>query len=169
MDNHSPMNKADTIKALTEKNIAHDPKAPAKDLTALLKAHTTAPAAPAAPAPQATGAIVTPAVPLPSMPTPPKPSEDDLAEVEVGEAPMLEKRELPLIVKPTDPNGWKNDEQARYAAILNGYAYRNPKKWAKKKGMLIARLIEIGNDPDALQKYMAANGGVSFKDKRFEQ
>lgn len=69
--------------------------------------------------------------------------------IEVGDPEILRPRELPLVIK-VPKGGWKNDEQAEYAKVLNGYAYKNAKKWKKKKNLLIARLVEIGKDPELL-------------------
>lgn len=85
-------------------------------------------------------------------------------EFDVKDPQVLRPTELPLVITPTSGD-WKNDEQATYAGILNGYAYKNPKKWEKKKASLLARLSEIGTDPEALARYMVPDGNLSFTDK----
>lgn len=60
--------------------------------------------------------------------------------IEVGEPMDLRPKNLPLVVKL--PPG-ASSAQVEYAKILNGYAYQNPEKWAKKKDLLIARLRSL--------------------------
>lgn len=85
--------------------------------------------------------------------------------LEVGDPVLLRPVSLPLVVKPAKGTDWKNDEQRQYAGYLNGYAYKNPKKWAKKRAVLLKRLVEIGNDPDALYIYTGNMDGLEFKNR----
>ena len=69
--------------------------------------------------------------------------------IEVGNPQVLRPKELPLVIKePKD--GWKNPQQAEYAAILNGYAYKNEAKWPKKRAALVKNLVAIGENPGLL-------------------
>ncbi len=90
-------------------------------------------------------------------------------ELVVGDPQLLRPIELPLVVRPAEGKEWKNAEQAEYAAVLNGYAYRNPKKWAAKKDALIKTLHEIGSNPEAIIKVRGNVSGVSFKNKLISQ
>lgn len=90
---------------------------------------------------------------------------------EVGDPMELRPKELPLVITP-NKEGWANDAQAEFAAILNGYAYRNPVKWAAKKAALLAQLEALAENPGKLSQFKgtAADGGkLSFKDKRFQE
>lgn len=159
MGNFQPMNKADVQAALTARGITFDPSAKAAELKAALDKAIldgqNAPGVLTAPTPPASAPIT-------------EPDRADLDDIEVGDPQLLRPIELPLVVKPANGGDWKNDAQAIYATTLNGYAYRNPAKWARKKGTLIARLAEIGRNPDALAKYQADDGSLSFKDKRLQ-
>ncbi len=86
------------------------------------------------------------------------------SEFKVKDPQELRPKELPLVISPSS-GGWKNDEQAEYAKYLNGYAYKNPAKWATKKETLLERLSEIGSNPDAIIKYRGAVNKVSFKNQ----
>lgn len=92
-------------------------------------------------------------------------------ELEVGDPQMLRPVELPLVVKPANGAAWKNDKQARYAAGLNAYAYKNPAKWGVKKAELLNRLLAIGDNPSLFDQF-AGNPdsvGLSYKNKIIEQ
>jgi hypothetical protein len=163
---------ADLKAELTKKGVAFDPKAKQADLQKLLDAQPgeqpSAPTAPVAAVPHVAQTIPS------ATPQAPVPSDDELAELEVADPEELRPVELPLVIKPKNGEDWKNEEQATYARILNGYSYKNPGKWRKKKAALLARLIEIGNDPSALNKYLAPGElgegqKVEFKDKRFQK
>lgn len=103
---------------------------------------------------------------------------ETIGDVEVGDPQLLRPVELPLVVKPKDGGEWKNPEQARFAANLNAYAYKNPKKWAEKRNDqttpdgkvlkgLVSQLIEIGKNPSAINKYVGNDGAnISYSDKR---
>lgn len=82
-------------------------------------------------------------------------------EIEVGNPIDLRPKELPLVVK-TPKGGWKNEQQEKFAKTLNAYAYSNTTKWGVKKDVLIARLVEIGKDPQAFHKYAGLEDGVMF-------
>lgn len=87
----------------------------------------------------------------------------------VGKPQEVRPKELPLVIKP-ESGKWKNDAQAEYARTLNSYAYRNPEKWEEKKSVLIKRLKEIGETPDAIRKYEGNKGGnLSYKNKLIEE
>lgn len=84
----------------------------------------------------------------------------------VGDPLEFRPTELPLVIKPPEGKDWANREQAAYARVLNAAAYSN-KLWSKNqmshdgkelpnsaiKDVEVARLIEIGNNPDAYYKY----------------
>lgn len=102
------------------------------------------------------------------------PTSIEAEDIEVGDPQVLRPVELPLVVKPTDGGAWSNDNQAEYAATLNGYAYKNPAKWAKKKSKLIANLVAIGKDPSLLfpikgQIEGQENQKLEFKNKLMQQ
>lgn len=95
-------------------------------------------------------------------------------DIEVGDPQVLRPVELPLVVKPTDGGSWSNENQAEYARTLNGYAYKNPKKWAKKKAKLIANLVAIGKDASLLFPIKGEIEGqegqrLEFKNKLMQQ
>lgn len=85
-------------------------------------------------------------------------------EFTVEDPEILKPKELPLVIKPKDED-WKNEAQAKYARLLNGYAYSNPKKWKIKKAVLLARLSEIGKDEGAIVKYMGNEDKLQIKNK----
>ena len=66
--------------------------------------------------------------------------ETTASGIEIGEPLDLRPKNLPLVVKL--PEG-ASTAQKEYAKVLNGYAYQNPKKWAKKKNQLIKRLESL--------------------------
>jgi hypothetical protein len=86
-----------------------------------------------------------------------KEAKKGIFEVEVNDPEVLKPVELPLVIKPADGAEWQNEAQAEYARYLNAYAYKNPKKFATKKVVLIARLKEIGADPSKLHVYKGTN------------
>lgn len=91
-------------------------------------------------------------------------SEDALGGITVDEPEIYKPRELPLLIKPPK-GGWENDAQAEYARHLSAYAYKNKVKWDKKKKYLLARLVEIGEDAEAIVKYRGNDSKLSFKNK----
>jgi hypothetical protein len=126
----------DELKAL---GVDFDPTANKETLEALLETHKN-PAGAASATPKA-GALPAAAA--------------DNDEVEVGDPMSLRPVDLPLVVKPkgkvdaADPlGGWKNEEQAKFAATLNAHAYQFPRSWAAKKDKLVSQLVEIGNNPE---------------------
>lgn len=153
--------KAEIIEKLTTAGITHDASATKADLEALL------------PEDQNVGD-----------------GSETIGDIVVGNPQLLRPVELPLVVKPkgdidpADPlGGWKNKAQARFAATVNAYAYKNPAKFELKKldrtdtdGQgrtrvikgLISILAEIGKNPAAIQKYEGNDGGLSFSDKRIQ-
>lgn len=82
-------------------------------------------------------------------------------EFEVGDPEELRPRTLPLVIKPKGGKDWKNPSQAEFARILNGYAYQNPKKWGKKKAVLLTTLKELGElAPEvAAERLLVLKGG----------
>lgn len=112
-------------------------------------------------------------------------SSETIGDIEITDPQTILPKELPLVIKPAKGGEWKNPEQARYAATLNGYAYRNPEKFAAKKGDktvkdpvtgketvvkgLISKLQEIGEDPSKLALYESNNGGLTFKNNDLQR
>lgn len=149
--------KTEIIDQLTAAKIEHDPEATKAELEALLPEKKDSGAAAA--------------------------STQTVDDIEVGDPQLLRPVELPLVVKPANGGEWKNPEQARFAATLNAYAYKNPTKWAAKrddrtvtdsqnrtsviKG-LISQLIEIGNNPEAIHKYEGNDANIKYSDKRIQ-
>lgn len=82
----------------------------------------------------------------------------------VNDPQVLRPKELPLVVT----GNWKNDAQARFAATLNGYAYKNPEKWHTKKDVLIKQLEELGKNPGKIVLLEGIETRVSFKNKLIE-
>jgi hypothetical protein len=69
--------------------------------------------------------------------------------IEVGDPMDLRPKKLPLVVKlPANASS----AQKEYAKILNGYAYQNPEKWAKKKGVLLKRLELLADQEVSLDE-----------------
>lgn len=69
-----------------------------------------------------------------------KEKEEVKAEFIVKDPQILRPQALPLVIEPAggvDPkkphNGWASKAQKTLADTLNGYAYKNPTKWAEKK------------------------------------
>lgn len=136
--------KPDVIKKLEELGIEHDPKANLQTLKALIPEDQNIGGAGDA-------------------------SDDDvdIDGIDVADPEILKPVELPLVIKPSKGRSWENDEQAEYARYLNAYAYKNPKKWRKKKKALLDRLVAIGKDPELLSLYRGGDGaGVSYVDHR---
>lgn len=167
------MTRDETIEQLTAAGIPFDADASDEVLAATLEA-ATPPAPPAPPAPEEEEEEVPPGPPAP--PTPllaevipeldgeEETFEEDFDGITVKDPEILRPQELPLVITPP-VSGWKNDAQARYAQTLNGYAYKNPRKWKKKKAALIKRLIEIGKDPEAITFYEGNEGNLSYTNR----
>jgi hypothetical protein len=66
----------------------------------------------------------------------------------VEDPQLLRPVELPLVVKPLVGKEWATKAQAEFARTLNGYAYKNPAKWAVKKDALLKELkaLELVKD-----------------------
>jgi hypothetical protein len=66
----------------------------------------------------------------------------------VEDPQLLRPVELPLVVKPLNGKEWATKAQAEFARTLNGYAYKNPEKWAVKKDALLKELkaLELVKD-----------------------
>jgi len=137
------MTVAEIKEGLTKLGVEFDPTANKATLEELLKSHSPDGAAPK--------------------------EESDGFDFDVGDPEVLRPVELPLVIKPKNGKSWLNDNQATYARILNGYAYKNPEKWAKKKNVLLKRLVEIGEDASRLDLYMVQDGNVTFKNKIIEK
>ncbi len=98
-------------------------------------------------------------------------TEETSDEFVTEDPEILKPKTLPLVVKPTS-GAWANEEQEAYSKILNAYAYKNPKKWMKKKAVLLAQLSEIGKDPEKLMFYKGVNEidqKLNYKDNRISQ
>lgn len=97
------------------------------------------------------------------------------SEIIVGDPEILRPRELPLVVKMPEGKEWANKEQAEFAKVLNGYAYKNAAKWAIKKDVLIAQLKEIGENPSKFYTHMGVsefereNSKLSFQNKLIQK
>lgn len=160
------MNRDETIEKLTAAGVTFDADASDEDLAALV-ATLEEPPAPPAPEEEEEEAPA-PLAPLPAETIPELEEEESVEEdfegITVKDPEILRPVELPLVITPP-ASGWKNDAQARYAQTLNGYAYKNPRKWKKKKATLIKRLIEIGKDPDAITLYEGNEGNLSFTNR----
>lgn len=89
---------------------------------------------------------------------------EDEQEIEVNDPMDLRPVELPLVIKL--PKGASLAQEA-YAKTLNGYAYKNPKKWAEKKDDkvidgkvvkgLISKLKDLKNAPDPVEGPLKIN------------
>lgn len=92
--------------------------------------------------------------------------DTSVAGIEVGDPLLLRPVELPLVVKPSDGGEWGNEAQAQYAKILNGYAYKNPEKWRRKKAKLVKNLSDLAENPDLLGALIGGGqGNLSYNNK----
>lgn len=71
-------------------------------------------------------------------------------DFQVAEPHIVKPQDLPLVVTPNKGSEWANEAQAEFARTLNGYAYKNPAKWAKKKDRLLKQLALLATNPDAI-------------------
>lgn len=94
-----------------------------------------------------------------------EPKTNILDEFTVAPLEVLKPIERELIIKPKLGEQWKNEQQAAYARVLNGYAYTNPKKFAAKQVKLLTQLKEIGEDPEEAKKYMTPATNLSVVTK----
>lgn len=163
MAKHKPVDteqaQKDAIAAqLNEKKVAYNPKSSLAEMQELLDAHTI----PADRHVPKMGSVV--------------PAEEQEG-VEVGDPEELQPKTLPLVVTPKggakddECGGWNNASAFSFSKVINAYAYKNKKKWKKKKNTLIAQLVELNgmSAEDAAEKLAALGGavqGVSFTDKR---
>ncbi|MDE2103083.1 MAG: hypothetical protein KGL39_37910 [Patescibacteria group bacterium] len=146
------MAKKDDVKAeLTKLGIQFDDSMSLKDLTALLPVGNTVASEPD--------------------------DESNVSpdEIQVGDPQLLRPIELPLVITPPANWGgqWKNKEQGQYASTLNVAAYAFPGNWKRVKDVEIARLKEIGENPEKYYEYTGTsrtpeNGQVSYKNKLME-
>lgn len=92
------------------------------------------------------------------------PVVDESQGIEINDPMDIRPTELPLVIKlPEDAS----KAQIEFAKTLNGYAYKNPQKWAEKKddkvigGVLvkglITRLKELKNAPDPVEGNIKVN------------
>lgn len=92
------------------------------------------------------------------------PKVDDSQGIEINDPMDLRPTELPLVIKlPADAS----KAQIAYAKTLNGYAYKNPDKWADKKNDkivngvlvkgLISKLKDLKNAPDPVEGNLKIN------------
>ena len=82
--------------------------------------------------------------------------------ITVGDPIDIQPKNLPLVVKVPES---ASSAQKEYAKVLNGYAYSNPKKFAKKKAQLIKRLQSLAGHEVNLsedQKLSINKSRVSF-------
>lgn len=70
----------------------------------------------------------------------------------------LRPQSLPLVI--ILPEG-ASEAQKAYALTLNAYAYKNPTKWALKKGKLLAQLEARKAWPDPVEL-----AGIKYKNHR---
>lgn len=93
----------------------------------------------------------------------------------VEDPQVLRPRELPLVIKPAS-GSWANAAQEEFARTLNGYAYKNPEKWAEKKDDrklpngkvipgLISQLENLARDPEGIIKLRGGDTNISFNNK----
>lgn len=75
-------------------------------------------------------------------------------EIIVKDLPEAAIRELPLVVEL--PEG-ASKAQVEFAKTINAYAYKNPKKWAEKKDILIKELKALKNAPDPVESNLKIN------------
>ncbi len=99
-----------------------------------------------------------------------KEAEKEVAKAEstdfiVEDPQILRPKELPLVIKPAKGTDWANPQQAAFAATLNGYAYKNPEKWASKKTALLAQLKELGTNPGLIQRLQGVDMNLKFSNK----
>ena len=105
------------------------------------------------------------------------PKKNDAVEVaqeytfNVAEPQIVKPQDLPLVVTPGEGKEWANEAQAEFARTVNAYAYKNPKKWAKKKDALLAQLSALATDPDLINALRGAedeNTRLSYSNKLME-
>jgi hypothetical protein len=90
---------------------------------------------------------------------------------DVAEPQIVRPQDLPLVVTPPKGKEWTNEAQAEFARTVNAYAYKNPKKWAKKKTELLAQLQELATNPDLINVIRGAedeNTRLTYSNKLME-
>lgn len=151
------MTNKDIIAKLDELKIPHDGVTKAAALKALLPKDVLASMV------EAENAAKQPAESAPEN------GSETFGDVQVGSAEALKPVELPLVVTPAKGVTF-NAAQTEYAKTLNGYAYKNPAKWAKKRAKLIANLNELGTNPEKLASLKGEADSVApklkYEDKR---
>ena len=96
-------------------------------------------------------------------------AEEVKGDIIVGDPQELRPVELPLVVKPVDGK-WANEAQEKFARTLNGYAYKNPKKWKIKKDILISQLKDLEKNPENLSVLQGGdNPNLSFKNRLIDR
>ena len=92
-------------------------------------------------------------------------------DFDVSTPQIIKPQDLPLVVKPKAGMTWVNEEQAEYAKTLNGYAYKNPNKWEKKKEKLLKNLTRLATDPSYINFLRGAedeNTKLTYSNKLME-
>jgi hypothetical protein len=108
----------------------------------------------------------------------PKKVEKEVEEVEetvgydfnVAEPQIVKPQDLPLVVTPP-ASGWANSAQEEFARTINGYAYKNPKKWAVKKDKMLSQLSELATNPELINQLRGAedeNTRLTYSNKLME-
>jgi hypothetical protein len=91
-------------------------------------------------------------------------------EFNVAEPLIVKPQDLPLVVTPQGES-WANEAQAEFARTVNAYAYKNPKKWAKKKDELLKKLNELATNPELINELRGAedeNTRLTYSNKLME-
>jgi hypothetical protein len=92
-------------------------------------------------------------------------------DFEVSEPLIIKPQDLPLVVTPGAGKTWVNEAQAEYAKTLNGYAYKNPKKWATKKAKMLSNLTRLATEPSYINFLRGAedeNTKLTYSNKLME-
>lgn len=90
---------------------------------------------------------------------------------DVAEPQIVRPQDLPLVVTPGKGKEWANEQQAEFARTVNAYAYKNPKKWEKKKTELLNQLNQLATDPDFINVIRGAedeNTRLTYSNKLME-
>lgn len=105
--------------------------------------------------------------------TTPKVTKKELpADNIIAEDPLiLRPKELPLVIKPAN-GAWANEAQEIFARVLNGYAYKNPEKWATKKTLLLKQLADLKENPTKIATLQGVppgqTNGITYKNRLIE-
>jgi hypothetical protein len=96
---------------------------------------------------------------------------ESTSNFDVAEPQIVRPQDLPLVVTPKKGGSWANEAQAEFARTVNAYAYKNPKKWDKKKGELLAQLERLATNPDLINVIRGAedeNTRLTYSNKLME-